>query len=76
MTYVGGFAEECVRVWDHGKEVRLLKLYDKASNMMSDSCLKPERRQETRDYVACLCDDVERNYGSLNIVKIVRALLN
>ncbi len=76
MTYAGGFAEECVKVWGHSTEVRLLKLYDKASNMMSDSCLKPERRQETRDYVARLCDDVERNYGSLNIVKIVRALLN
>ena len=75
MTYAGGFAEECVKVWGHSAEVRLLKLYDKASNLMSDRCLDPVRRAETRDYVARLVDDVERNYGPLNIVKIVRALL-
>lgn len=75
MTYAGGFAEERVHVWEHSEEVRLLKLYDKGSNMLSEGCLDPIRRAETREYVSRLVDDVERNYGSLNIVKIVRALL-
>lgn len=75
MTYSGGFAEEKDRVWEHEPLVRLLKLYDKASNMMSESCLTPERRAETRAYVARLCDDVEANYGRLNIVRFARALL-
>jgi len=75
MTYAGGFAEERIHVWEHEPEVRLLKLFDKTSNLMSDGCLDPIRRAETREYVARLVDDVEANYGRLNIVKIVRALL-
>ena len=74
MTFAGGFPEEQQKIWDTTRQVRLLKLYDKVSNLMDGSWMSSEKRAE---YIACtlrLAEDVERQWGVLNIVRIARTM--
>ena len=64
--------DEWENLWKKEKIVRLLKLYDKVSNMMDCVWMKPERRQQHQSHLRKLCEDVERNYGELNITKLAR----
>lgn len=67
--------EEIRLTWEREPFVRLLKMYDKVSNWMDGAWMYPERRAIHRVHLAKLADDVEKNYGPLNIVRIARALL-
>lgn len=66
--------DEWKNLWSKEKSVRLLKLYDKVSNMMDGVWMKPERRQQHQTHLKRLCEDVERNYGELNITRFARTL--
>lgn len=64
--------DEWENLWNRDKEVRLLKVYDKTSNMLDSVWMKPERREQHKTHLIRLIDDVEHNYGDLNILKIAR----
>lgn len=72
MTFEGGSAEEMMRVWERSPECRLLKLYDKTSNLMDDQRMDAEKKLRHRLYVYQLIEDVTKNYGELNITRIAR----
>ena len=67
--------EEEQKVWEQSKEVRLLKLYDKVSNLLDGAWMTPERRQRYLAYTLRLAIDVEQNFGMLNIVRLARSLV-
>lgn len=69
------FQKEEILIWDRSPEVRLLSLYEKTSNWLDGEWLYPERRAIHREHLAKLADDIEKNYGRLNIVLIARALI-
>ena len=62
-------------IWTKFPEVRLLKLYDKVSNLMDGIWMLPERRKEYEGFISRLCDDVEENYDKLNITRIARTII-
>jgi hypothetical protein len=70
------FDQEVVDLWSRSDTAKLLKLYDKASNLLDAVDMRPERRSLHREHARKLCDFVERRYGGLNIVHIARALLS
>jgi len=74
MTFATSQEEE-QKVWRRSKEVRLLKLYDKVSNLLDGAWMTPERRERYMSYTLRLAEDVEKNYGSLNIIRIARSLV-
>jgi len=53
--------------------IQLLKLYDKTATLY-DMSLKKERINEWSTVVQKLADNVEKEYGTLQIVRIARAL--
>jgi len=67
--------DEWETLWNKDKQIRLLKLYDKTSNIMDSVWMKPERRQQHLTHLKKLCEDVEQNYGELNITRFARTLL-
>jgi hypothetical protein len=73
MTF-DNFQEEKLKIWQCSKTVRLLKLYDKASNLLDASHMSQEKWNVYVDFVTQLIADVEINFGSLNIVKIAKAI--
>lgn len=73
MTFPGGSAQEMVEVWGRSDECKLLKLYDKVSNLLDASFMSVEKRAKYNQYAAKLCDEVEAKYGLLNIVRMARA---
>lgn len=78
MTFTGeagSTAIEIREIWDRPKIVRLLKLYDKVSNLLDGSWMSDEKwNNQYVPYVKRLANDVENNYGTLNIVRIARAI--
>lgn len=73
MTFAGS-EEEMRLVWSRGPEIRLLKLYDKANNHLNIFGMPQEKLKRYAAYILALCDDVEPRYGTLNIVRIARAI--
>lgn len=67
--------DEWANVWQKSREVRLLKLYDKVSNLLDCIWMTPERRKQHSAHLRRLCEDVESNYGKLNVVRLARLLL-
>ena len=74
MTFEN-FEEEKHYIWEKSPEVRLLKLHDKVSNLLDGTWMTPEKKLIYDDFATKLCDDVEKNYGKLNIVKIARSII-
>lgn len=66
--------EEMELVWSRSDEVKLLKLYDKVSNLLDGSWMSGEKRERYAGYLLRLCDAVEPIYGGLNIIRIARAI--
>lgn len=66
--------DEMQKIWDKSIEVKLLKLYDKVSNLMDGSWMSPEKLQKYRAYTRKLTEDVQARYGELNIVKLAKTL--
>lgn len=68
---------EMKEVWSRSEVIRLFKLYDKVSNLMDGTWMdaRPEGyRQEYERHTLRLADDVEENFGLLNICRIARVL--
>lgn len=65
---------EMVEVWDKPIEIKLLKLYDKVSNLLDATWMTSERFDQYAKYANALADEVEENYGRLAIVKMARAV--
>ncbi len=65
---------EMAEVWSRSEEVKLFKLYDKVSNLLDGAWMSPEKRAKYAAYTLRLAEDVERNFGGLNIVRIARAI--
>lgn len=76
MTFPGSSAQEHVELWDRPAEVRLLKLFDKVSNHMCPFPTTPEKSAAAHAHLTRLVEDVEAQYGVLNITRIARALLS
>lgn len=78
MTFTGeagSTAIEIQEIWDRPPIIRLLKLYDKTSNLLDGTWMSDEKWNEQYvPYVLELADDVEANFGKLNIVRIARAV--
>ena len=73
MTFAS-FDEERADLWNHSSEVRLLKLYDKVSNLLDGGWMKVQKWNVYVEHTLRLANDVEQKYGRLNIVKIARAI--
>lgn len=76
MTFPDGSAQEQAELWDRSKEARLCKLFDKVSNHVSPYKTTPEKAAKANAHLSRLIEDVEANFGILNITRIARALLN
>jgi hypothetical protein len=74
MTFKGGSEQEMQEIWEKPKEVRLYKLYDKVSNLLDGSWMTSEKREKYEEYLGKLTQDAEKNYKTLNITKIARAI--
>lgn len=78
MTFtseVGSTAIEMKVIWNSPTILRLLKLYDKVSNLLDGLWMSDEKwNGQYVPYVLQLADDVEKNYGQLNIVRIARVI--
>ena len=66
---------EMIEIWNKSQEVRLLKLYDKVSNLLDGIWMDKEKRRGYTEYASRLCKDVEQNYGELNITKIEKIII-
>ena len=64
--------DEWANLWTRDSKVRLLKVYDKTSNMLDGVWMTSERREQHLTHLRRLVDDVKANYGELNILKIAR----
>mgnify|MGYP001592156237 CR=1 FL=1 len=62
--------DEWENLWNRDKEVRLLKVYDKTSNLLDGVWMNPQRRAQHVAHLRKLVADVRGNYGDLNILKI------
>jgi len=68
-------ADEMQKVWQKPPVIRLLKLYDKTSNLMDSHWMSAEKLQSYQMYTAKLIQDVEKNFGELNIVRLARSFV-
>ena len=73
MTFASS-EEEMEQVWSRSDEVKLLKLYDKTSNLLDANWMPPEKRIRYVAYLLKLCDAVEPVYGQLNIIHMAKAV--
>lgn len=73
MTFKS-YGEELDSWWKLSSEAKLLKLYDKVSNLLDGSWMPPEKLVLYRCYTLQLSDEAAKQYGELNIVKIARAI--
>jgi hypothetical protein len=78
MTFKN-FAEEMQKVWERSETTRLLKLYDKVSNLLDGAWMNDKKWNEYVSYTLKLTEQVEaissnQKYGELNIMKIARAI--
>ena len=67
--------DEWENLWERSQEVRLLKAYDKTSNLLDSVWMKPERKIQHQNHLRKLVEDVQRNYGDLNILRIAKTLI-
>ncbi|MFZ6014977.1 MAG: hypothetical protein ACOYUZ_01315 [Patescibacteria group bacterium] len=74
MTYESSDHERSV-IWSKPVEIRLFKLYDKTSNLLDAFETDAEKITRNLDYIQSLINDVEQNYGQLNIVIMAKSLL-
>lgn len=73
MTFKS-FNEETVEIWFKSDEARLLKLYDKVSNLLDGNWMSPDKRTGYLAYSLNLCMATRRVYGELNIMRMVLTL--
>ncbi len=72
MTF-SSYEDEVERIGGRSEICRLLKLYDKVSNLL-DMNWRTDKRDHYVAYALRLCDEAERRWGPLNITRIARAI--
>lgn len=75
LTFPGPSTVEMEQIWARSSEIRLLKLYDKLSNLLDGSWMSKEKRAQYSQYVEQLFTDVVKHYGELNITRLARGYL-
>lgn len=73
MTFAN-FALEKETVWQRPAIIRLLKLYDKTSNLLDGAHMSKEKWNMYVQFTQMLIEDVANNFDSLNIVKIAKSI--
>lgn len=69
MTFES-YDAECEHIWEAQPEIRLLKLYDKVSNLLDAGWMPKKKLEQYKAYTRKLAVDVKNNFGDLNIVRI------
>ena len=67
------FEEEHELIWGRSELCRLLTTYDKVSNLL-DANWRTNKRDLYVAYTLRLADEAEKRWGTLNIVRIARAI--
>jgi len=75
MTFES-FKKELKGIWLKEPQIRLLKLYDKVSNLLDGEWMNDEKWNEYVHFTSDLAQDTQANYGQLNIVKFANAICN
>lgn len=73
MTF-SSFQEEQAELWERSAEIKLLKLYDKVSNLLDGAWMKDEKWNAYVQHTLRLATAIEEIYGNLNITRIARAV--
>ena len=73
MTF-NSFTEERENIWSKDKEILLFKLYDKTSNLLDGTWMQEKKRNKYVDFTLKLMNEVQSEYGELNIVKIAKGI--
>jgi hypothetical protein len=73
MTFES-YDAECEHIWEAQQEIRLLKLYDKVSNLLDAGWMSKKKLEQYKTYTRKLAVDVKNNFGDLNIVRIAFAM--
>lgn len=74
MTFTSS-QEEMEQIWEKDPIIKLLKLYDKVSNLLDGTWMDKEKSITYKRYTKKLCKEVKQQYGKLNIVKIAETLV-
>lgn len=72
MTFKS-FTDERREIWNRSSLAKLLKLYDKTSNLLDASWMTVDQRKIYTDHIVKLVAFVRTNYGDLNIVRLAVA---
>lgn len=75
LTFYGGTGEEMELIWSKSDLALLCKAYDKASNLFDLSFMAEEKRIAYRAYALRLAEHIEKTWGNLVIVKLIRSLV-
>ncbi|MFC1640649.1 hypothetical protein ACFL2D_01220 [Patescibacteria group bacterium] len=68
--------EETEQIWKRSSAARLCKLYDLVSNFLDDEWVNPLSKFTFKQYTRRLTENIEEEYGPLNITRIARSLLD
>ena len=68
------FDEEVTAIWERSDTAKLLKLYDKVSNLLDAAWMSDRKWDRYVAYTRRLAEFAERRYGALNIVRIAGAV--
>ncbi|MDR3415177.1 MAG: hypothetical protein P4L83_03235 [Nevskia sp.] len=73
MTFES-FQQEIDHLWERSEEAKLLKLYDKVSNLLDGSWMKTPKWNAYIVHTLKLAEHVQSRWGILNIVRIAHTL--
>jgi hypothetical protein len=73
MTFAS-FSEEREQIWKCSETARLLKLYDKVSNLLDGSWMADAKWDDYVAHTESLGLFASQRFGDLNIVRITRAI--
>lgn len=74
MTFHGGFEQEKKDIWEKSDMVKLLKLYDKTSNLLDHTWMSPEKYLDYLLFTKKLAKEVQNNWQNLHIYRIIESL--
>ncbi len=68
------FEQEMQTIWNRSDTAKLLKLYDKTSNLLDGTWMDPSKWNAYVEYTLKLADFAAKEYGELNIVRLARVI--
>jgi len=74
MTFASLEGEKA-KIFNKSSFVKLLKLYDKVSNLMDSGWMSTEKRKSYIEYTSLLLTSVENDFGELNIFSIAKTII-